>query len=82
MSHESVNADIEKILSDGQLSADERIDRLERMREGVRAEMRAATESGMAGDDDLGDDLKKLDEVLDELNTKPQSIEDTGAATL
>lgn len=82
MSHQSVNADIERILSNRHLSHDERIDMLERMREGVRAEMRAATESSMADDDDLGDDLKKLDEVLDELNTKPRSIEDTGAATL
>jgi hypothetical protein len=44
--------------------------------------MRAATESPMVADDDVGDDLKIIDRALADLHAGTVSIEDSGAATL
>jgi hypothetical protein len=82
MPHQDIKADIRVILEDPDLGNAEKIDRLERMREGARAEMRAATESAMVSDDDVGDDLKHLDEALARLSAEPVSPEDGGGATL
>lgn len=82
MTHQDVKADIRLILEDPDLNDAERIDRLERMREGARAEMRAATESAMVNDDDVGDDLKHIDDALARLSADPVSPEDGGGATL
>ena len=82
MAHQGVKSDITNILDDKKLSRDEKIDLLERMREGARAEMRAATESAMVDDNDVGDDLKLLDQALNSLSAHPESIEDGGGATL
>jgi hypothetical protein len=82
MTHQDVKADIRVILEDPDMTDAEKIDRLERMRESARAEMRAATESAMVNDDDVGDDLKQLDEALARLSADPVSPEDGGGATL
>ncbi|MGJ8572088.1 MAG: hypothetical protein ACSHXI_15465 [Hoeflea sp.] len=82
MAHQDVKADIQKILDNTDLSAAEKISQLEYMREGARQEMRAATESAMVNDDDVGDDLKLLDQALEDLAAHPESIEDGGGATL
>ncbi|MDF1606553.1 hypothetical protein PZ897_00025 [Hoeflea sp. YIM 152468] len=82
MAHQTVKTDISKILDDSTLSTVEKIGKLERMREGARAEMRAATESAMVNDNDVGDDLKLIDQALDDLAAPPDSIEDGGGATL
>lgn len=82
MAHQNVKTDISKILDDPKLAAAEKVSLLERMREGARAEMRAATESAMVDDNDVGDDLKLIDEALETLAAHPASIEDGGGATL
>lgn len=82
MAHRDLKTDIQKILENGTYSRDEQVKRLENMRENVRQEMRAATESTMVDDDEIGDDLKLLDAALDKLDDHPESIEDKGAATL
>lgn len=82
MAHQGVKSDISNILDDKKLPRDKKIDLLERMREGARAEMRAATESAMVDDNDVGDDLKLIDEALSSLSAHPDSIEDGGGATL
>lgn len=82
MGHQSVKTEIEEVVTDKKMSVEEQIARLEKMREEVRAQMRAATESGMVDDDGLGESLRYLDEALENLDSAPESIEDTGAATL
>lgn len=82
MAHHDVKADIRAILDDPKLPMTEKIAQLESMREGARAEMRAATESAMVDDNEVGDDLKLLDRVLEDLAVHPRSTEDGGGATL
>ena len=82
MAHQDVKAEIQKILDDPELATAEKVSQLESMREGARQEMRAATESAMVNDDDVGDDLKQLDEALARLSADPVSPEDGGGATL
>lgn len=82
MSHQNLKADIEKILQDDKMSRDEQVKLLDTMRETVRAEMRAATESAMVDDNEVGDDLKLLDEALEGLSAHPDLVDGKGAATL
>jgi hypothetical protein len=82
MAYQDVKADIQKILDNTELATAEKVSQLEYMREGARQEMRAATESAMVDDNDVGDDLKLLDQVLEDLAAQPASIEDGGGATL
>ncbi|WP_417417772.1 hypothetical protein [Hoeflea sp.] len=82
MPHQDVKADIRNILEDPDMTDAEKINLLERMRESARAEMRAATESAMVNDDDVGDDLKHLDQALEDLSADIVSPEDGGGATL
>lgn len=82
MTHHDIKAEIRTILDDPQLGKAAKIDRLERMREDARAEMRAATESTMADDTDTGDHLKHLDQALNDLGAHPETSENKGAATL
>lgn len=82
MAHQNVKNDIQTILDDADLTTSEKISQLQYMREGTRQEMRAATESAMVTDSDIGDDLKLLDQVLEDLAAEPASIEDGGGATL
>lgn len=82
MAHQNVETEIRTILDDNTLARDEKVSRLESMREGARQEMRAATESAMVDDNDVGDDLKLLDQALEVLAARPDSIEDGGGATL
>lgn len=82
MAHQETRAEVQQILNKPDLSTQKKIDLLEDIRQDRRAQMRAATEGGMAADDDIGDDLKLLDEVLADLESQTTSIEDGGAATL
>lgn len=82
MTHSDTQSEIEKILNDDSTSTEQKIATLESMRDGRRAEMRAATESPMVADDDVGDDLKIIDRALAKLHAGTVSIEDNGAATL
>jgi hypothetical protein len=82
MAHQGVKSDITNILDNKKLHRDEKVDLLERMREDARAEMRAATESAMVDDNDVGDDLKLVDQALSDLSSHPVSSEDGGGATL
>ena len=82
MNRQAMKTEIEEILSSKELKSRQQIAELERLREDIRQQMRAETEGGATSNDDLGADLKLLDEALESLNTEPESIEDTGAATL
>lgn len=82
MAHEETKAEVQQILNKSDVSREKKVELLEEMREDRRAQMRAATESGMVNDDDIGDDLKLLDKALADLNEEKTSIEDGGAATL
>ena len=82
MNRQAMKTEIEEILSSKELKSRQQIAELERLREDIRQQMRAETEGGATSDDDLGADLKLLDEALESLNAEPESIEDTGAATL
>lgn len=82
MSKESMKAKIDKIMNDTRLSLKEQINHLKKMHADVRAEMRAASESDLVTDNDIGAELKQLDEALDSLNQKAASPEDGGGATL
>lgn len=61
MPHQDVKSDIRAIVEDPGLSSAEKIDLLKRMHESVRAEMRAATESAMVNDNEVGDELKHIE---------------------
>jgi len=82
MAHQDIETEIRKILDNPELAHSEKVDKLEYLREGARQEMRAATESAMVNDNDVGDDLKLLDQALEDLAAQPASIEDGGGATL
>ncbi|MEQ8480940.1 MAG: hypothetical protein RIC18_09795 [Hoeflea sp.] len=82
MKHNATEQEVLEILNDSGKSDSAKIETLESMRDGRRAEMRAATESPMVADDDVGDDLKIIDRALAKLQAGTVSIEDNGAATL
>lgn len=82
MNRQAMKTEIDEILSSREMKSQQQIAELQRLREDIRAQMRAETEGGMGDDDDLGADLKLLDEALESLNADCKSIEDGGAATL
>ena len=82
MNRQAMKTEIDEILSSREMKSQQQIAELQRLREDIRAQMRAETEGGMGDDDDLGADLKLLDEALESLNADHKSIEDSGAATL
>ncbi|WP_420408256.1 hypothetical protein [Hoeflea sp.] len=82
MTHNATKEEVLEILNDSGKNDSAKIDALESMRDARRAEMRAATESPMVADDDVGDDLKIIDRALAQLHAGTVSIEDNGAATL
>ena len=82
MPHQDVKSDVRTIVDDPDLPRAEKIDLLQRMHESVRAEMRAATESAMVNDNDVGDELKHIEQALDELSADVVAPEDGGGATL
>lgn len=82
MPRQDLKPDIRAIVEDSALTDAEKIDRLKRMHESVRAEMRAATESAMVNDDDVGAELKLIEQALDDLSAAVAAPEDGGGATL
>ncbi|MCB1415187.1 MAG: hypothetical protein KDJ64_02120 [Nitratireductor sp.] len=82
MNRQAMKTEIDEILSSREMKSQQQIAELQRLREDIRAQMRAETEGGMGDDADLGADLKLLDEALESLNADCKSIEDGGAATL
>ncbi|MDP2122615.1 MAG: hypothetical protein Q8S27_09235 [Hoeflea sp.] len=81
MTHD-IDTVIAGILEDPALDRSAKIEKLQKMRQDTRAEMRAASESAMVDDVDTGDHLKHLDLALRDLGADHDSIEDRGAATL
>ena len=82
MAHQDVKADVSDIVNDPKLATADKINLLERMHESVRAEMRAATESTMVDDNDVGEELKTIELALDDLASDPAAPEDGRGATL
>lgn len=73
---------IEHIFGDDSLTRDEKITELRKMYALVRGEQRAATESAMVADDNLGAMQIELEKAFERLGTKASAPEDRGAATL
>lgn len=86
MARQSVGADIEAIITNKTLTRQKQIKALEKMHGEVRAQMRAATESAMVDEDDLGEELRQIEEALESLGTTSKtskdSQDDRGPATL
>lgn len=86
MARQSVGADIEAIITDKTLTRQEQIEALEKMHGEVRAQIRAATESAMVDEDDLGEELRQIEEALESLRPTSKTVKDSqddrGPATL
>ncbi len=82
MVHQNLKTYIQKILDDDTLPRAEKVKLFETKRRDATAEMRAASESAMVDDNECGDDHKLLDQALDDLAGRPDSIKDGGAASL
>lgn len=86
MARQSVGADIEAIITDKTLTRQEQIEALEKMHGEVRAQIRAATESAMVDEDDLGEELRQIEEALESLGPTSTPVKDSqddrGPATL
>ncbi|MBW8636682.1 hypothetical protein K1W69_05715 [Hoeflea sp. WL0058] len=78
----TTKAQIQEIVTDRTKSPEEQLQLLEKMRQEVRAEMRAATESPMVDDNDLGAELKLVEEAIESIDPDAESTQETGAATL
>jgi hypothetical protein len=82
VTRDSTRASIERILKDATLGREERIAELQKIYFTVRAEQRAATESAMVDDPDIGAELKEVELALKGLDAEIPAPEDRGAATL
>lgn len=82
MAHTDTRADIQQILNAADTSTESKIEKLKGMWSERRAQMRAATEGPMVADDDVGADIKLLEQGLEQLHASPSSMEDGGASTL
>lgn len=82
MSKDKIEADIDQIIKDKKLTVEEQIAALETMYEEVRAEQRAATESAMVDDQDVGAELRLVELALESLHAEPEAPENKGPATL
>ena len=78
----TIKAQIQEIVTDRTKSPKEQLELLEKMRQEVRAEMRAATESPMVDDNDLGAELKMVEEAIESIDPDAETTQETGAATL
>lgn len=77
----SIDAQIEEIKADEDLSREEKVNRLLKLRTDCRAAQRAATESGMDAPDTLQTDLQNVDRALAVFGHEHSADEDN-AATL
>lgn len=76
-----IELEIAALLRDDSKTKDEKVSELLKMHEDARALQRAATESGMVGNDD-GNALREIDLALQKMGFDPKGPEDNGAATL
>lgn len=79
---EQTKARIEEIIGDENLNLVAKIVELKKMYALVRGEQRAATESAMVVDDNLGAMQVALEKAFERLGTRAPAPEDRGAATL
>lgn len=82
MTRDSVRAEIDRIVKNRTLAREGQIEALQKLYSEVRAEQRAATESSMVDDTDLGAELIDIETALESLGAKVIGPEDKGAATL
>lgn len=82
MTRDIVKTEIEDILGDKTKPREEQIKLLNKMYQELRAQQRAATESAMVDDDELGNELRQVEKALESMNAQPASPEDKGPATL
>lgn len=79
MAVSSMKQKVREILGDKSQAIGAKIDRLRALQSEARGVQRAATESPMAADDGLQDDLRMVEKALQELGA---DSEEKGAATL
>ncbi len=82
MAVDTIKSRIEEIMTDKDNTSEEQLDKLEKLREEIRAEMRAATESAMVDDQDIGAELKAVDEAIESIDPTADDPDDKNAATL
>lgn len=76
------NDKVASILKNPELSRQDRIAKLMKLRDDARAEQRLASEGGAIDDDGLNSDLRDIELALDRLGEAPAEAEGKGAATL
>jgi hypothetical protein len=76
------NDKVASILKNPELSRQDRIAKLMKLRDDARAEQRLASERGAIDDDGLNSDLRDIELALDRLGEAPAEAEGKGAATL
>lgn len=82
MPTDTIKTRIEAIVTDKDNTSEDQLRKLKKMREDVRAEMRAATESAMVDDQDIGAELKAIDEAIESIDPQADGQNDGNAATL
>lgn len=73
---------IKKVMENESLSMEKKVNCLKEQLHDERAAQRAATESGMVGDNEQGARISELQNALRSLDADVTSSEDTKAATL
>ncbi len=74
--------EVERLVNDPEMSRDEVIAALKHLYFDARAGQRAATESGMVGDDGLNDDLRIYELALDDLGIDIAAVDEDRADSL
>lgn len=72
---------VQDIVTDENLTKDEKVEALTGLYDHARGEQRAASESPMIDDDGLNDTLRSIEKALAELGAEP-SAQENGPATL
>lgn len=76
------NDKVASVLRNPELSRQDRIRKLMKLRDDARAEQRLASEGGMIEDDGLNSDLRDIEMALERLGEDPAYEEGKGPATL
>jgi len=82
MDSSNVETQIQDIMTNKKNSVSEQREQLEKMRQEVRAEIRAASESAMVDDQDIGEELRKIDLAIDSIDPDAEDDRNDGPATL
>lgn len=76
------NEQVKAILKNPEMTRDDRIRKLMKLRDDARAEQRLASEGGAIDDDGLNSDLRDIELALDRFGKAPSEQEGKGPASL